>query len=120
MRGIIGSVCLFLANILCVAIIGFTGIQNYLSAAIYFVPIIISIIAIFAINKTNRRQNNLSFLILIGLFVTGAVVVDAVFYLKSPSWESLLAATIFVAIFDIFPLLFTMAVYNFCCATAKM
>lgn len=119
MRVIISSVCLFSANLLCVAIIGFTHIQDYLSAVIYIVPILIDIVAVFVFYKSKPKQINISFVILMALFVVFAIVMGFVIYISGSFVSSMIAVCTFIVIFDIVPLLLVLLVYNFWRITSR-
>lgn len=113
------SFCMFLANLLCVVLIGFSGIQNFLTAGIYFLPIAIDITAVFLIYKSKPKQINLSFIILLALFLVLLVVTGLVFYLIDGSLVSVIALGTFVTIFDVAPLLLVLLIFNFWRATSK-
>ena len=113
------SLILFVINFLSVCGIGIFGLQDYLTMLVYLVPILIDIVAVFVIYKSKPKQINISFAILMALFVVFAIVMGFVIYISGSFVSSIIAVYTFIVIFDIVPLLLVLLVYNFWRITSK-
>ncbi|MBO5726578.1 MAG: hypothetical protein J6S00_05910 [Clostridia bacterium] len=112
MKTIGASLILFVINLSLTCGIGIIDLQEYLTLLVYVVPILIVIAAVFVIYKSKPKQINLSFVILMAMFVVLAIVMCFVVYINGSQVSSMIAVCAFIAFFDIAPLLLVLWVYN--------
>lgn len=113
MKIIIKAGCLFVLNLIIFALIIWVALPNYLSSAVFFIPVILNIIATFIMYNKNTRKINITLALLIAAFLALALILGLVVFLKGGFADSVLAVCTFITVCNIAPLALVMGIYNF-------